>query len=209
MVVQHPRTGKPIRLSNSQRLFARERETVDTAWPGDVVGIVGNQDFQIGDTLSEDPSVRFDEIPRFAPECFAHVHGPGAAGQKRFREGLDQLLREGVAQEFELRNSLARIPLLGAVGPLQFEVLQYRLETEYGAICRIEPSAWNIARWMRYRVDVQPGASLTLPGDTARATDSAGNEVLLFSSAWSLGYFEEKNRGIELSPIPFPPRADS
>lgn len=116
MTVEHPRTGRPVRLSNSQRLFAQDRETVDSAWAGDVVGIVGNQDFQIGDTLSEDPGIQFNEIPRFAPECFARIFSPGSATHKRFREGLDQLLREGVVQAFELKSSLTRIPLLGAVG---------------------------------------------------------------------------------------------
>ncbi len=116
MVVQHPRAGKPVRLSNSQRLFAQDRETVDTAWAGDVVGIVGNQDFQIGDTLAEDPAVRFDELPRFVPECFAQIHSSSTATGKRFREGLDQLLREGVAQAFELNDSLTRTPLLARSG---------------------------------------------------------------------------------------------
>ena len=78
-------------------------------------------------------------FPRFAPECFAHIYSSNSATHKRFREGLDQLLREGVAQAFKLKDPLVRIPLLGAVGPLQFDVLQYRLESlEYGAECRIQ-----------------------------------------------------------------------
>ena len=129
MSVINTRTGKKIRLSNSQRLFAKDRETIDEAYAGDVVGIVGNHDFLIGDTLSERPEVHFDEIPRFAPECFAYLHNNSTAKFKRFREGLEQLLKEGLAQSFEQPELHQYVPLLGAVGPLQFEVLQYRLES--------------------------------------------------------------------------------
>ncbi len=204
MTVQHARTGKQVRLSNSQRLFARDRETVDNAWAGDVVGIVGNQDFAIGDTLAEDPAIRFAEIPRFAPECFAYIHSSSSITIKRFREGLDQLLREGVAQAFELKDTLARIPLLGAVGPLQFEVLQYRLESEYGADCRIESAPWTLARWVRARDSSKPMPSLSLPSGGTQATDASGATVALLSNQWALAYFADKNPQIEISPVPFP-----
>jgi peptide chain release factor 3 len=203
MVVQHPRVGKPVRLSNSQRLFAQDRETVDTAWAGDVVGIVGNQDFQIGDTLAEDPAVRFDELPRFVPECFAQIHSSSTATGKRFREGLDQLLREGVAQAFELNDSLTRTPLLGAVGPLQFEVLQYRLESEYGAQCRIETAPWSVVRWIRAKDGSEGTPELTLPTGAKQARDANGSPIALLTNAWSLGYFESKNPDYEISPAPF------
>ncbi len=202
MVVAHPRTGKPVRLSNSQRLFAQERETVDSAWAGDVVGLVGNQDFQIGDTLSEDPAIRFDEIPRFAPECFARIHSASTATGKRFREGLDQLLREGVAQAFELKDSVTRTPLLGAVGPLQFEVLQYRLESEYGAKCRVEMASWSVARWIRLKGGGDL-PELVLPSGAALAMDADGGTVALFGTEWSFSYFESKNENLEISMLPF------
>jgi peptide chain release factor 3 len=204
MTVAHPRTGKPVRLSNSQRLFAQERETVDSAWAGDVVGLVGNQDFQIGDTLSEDPAVRFDEIPRFAPECFAMIHSASTATGKRFREGLDQLLREGVAQAFELKDSLSRTPLLGAVGPLQFEVLQYRLEGEYGAGCRVEGAPWSVVRWVRPKGGAKEFPPITLPTGAKEARDAAGADVVLLTNHWGLSYFESKNPDLEISPLPFP-----
>jgi len=203
MIVQHPRTGKPIRLSNSQRLFAQERETVDSAWAGDVVGIVGNQDFQIGDTLAEDPTIRFDEMPRFAPECFVSIHGVSSATNKRFREGLDQLLREGVAQAFELKGAIVRTPLLGAVGPLQFEVLKYRLESEYGAQCRVESAPWSVVRWIRAKDGAEKLPEVTLPIGASEAKDAAGGDVALLTNAWSLGFFETKNPGLEISPLPF------
>jgi peptide chain release factor 3 len=203
MVVDHPRGGKPVRLSNSQRLFAQDRETVDTAWAGDVVGIVGNQDFQIGDTLAENFGIHFEEMPRFVPECFAQVHSSSTATGKRFREGLDQLLREGVAQAFELNDSLSRTPLLGAVGPLQFEVLQYRLESEYGALCRIETAPWGVVRWVRAKDGSGGVPALTLPTGAKQARDASGAHVALLTNAWSLGYFESKNPDYEISPQPF------
>src|SRR5437899_7923638 len=149
MSVVHTRTGKKVRLSSSHKLFGRERETIDEAFPGDVVGLVGHADFRIGDTLSEELGLVYNEIPRFRPECFAWLQNPSAAQFKRFREGLEQLLQEGVAQAFSLKDAAQRVPLLGAVGPLQFEVVQYRMQTEYGAESRLEPGPWKVIRWMK------------------------------------------------------------
>src|SRR3954464_5583333 len=141
MQVTHVQTGKKVRLSSSHKLFGQERETVDEAYPGDVIGLVGHGDFGIGDTLTEDPALVYDEIPRFAPECFAYLHSATTSQAKRFREGLDQLLQEGVVQVLQVKDSMKRTPLLGAVGPLQFEVVQYRLQSEYGAESRLESAA--------------------------------------------------------------------
>ncbi len=138
MTVTHTRTGRKLRLSSSHKLFGRDRETIDEAYPGDVVGLVGHTDFRIGDTLAEDPVLVYREIPRFTPECFAWLHSSSTAQFKRFREGLEQLLQEGVVQSFLLKDASQRVPLLGAVGPLQFEVVQYRMQSEYGAESRLE-----------------------------------------------------------------------
>ncbi len=211
MTVLNARTGKRLRLANSKRLFARERETVDEAYAGDVVGIVGNYDFHIGDTLAEDAGVAFDEMPRFAPETFAFLHNVTTSNFKRFREGLSQLLKEGVAQSYELADSPVRVPLLGAVGPLQFDVLQYRLETEYGAPTRLEPASWSIARWVAARVDGANGSGegaaparpkLLLPTGSALAQDSRGAWVVLLPSDWTARYFEEKNPDVQVSAVP-------
>ena len=205
MIATHIRTGKTVRLGNSQRLFAQDRETVDEAWAGDVVGIVGNYDFLIGDTLSEDPAISYDEIPRFAPECFAYLRNSSTAKFKRFREGLDQLLKEGVAQSFELPDSLQRVPLLGAVGPLQFEVMQYRLETEYSADCRVESAAWQLVRWPLDASSRKPCADrpeLMLPTGCVLALDSLGFWVVLIPSSWTASYLEEKNSAFLFSTTP-------
>ena len=196
------RTGKVVRLANSQKLFAQDRETVNEAYGGDVVGIVGNHDFRIGDTLSSDSKLKFDEIPRFAPEVFAFLHNPSTAKYKQFRSGLEQLLSEGVVQQFDMPQNVIKVPLLGAVGPLQFEVVQYRLQTEYNAESRLEPAPWTILRW----VDVPEGKSipddLVLGSDMTTAVDAEGRWVVLFGSEWSLRYFEQRNEGFRLMKLP-------
>jgi peptide chain release factor 3 len=201
MSVVHTRTGKRVRLSSSHKLFGRERETIDEAYAGDVVGLVGHSDFRIGDTLAEDPSLVFREIPRFTPECFAWLHSPSTAQFKRFREGLEQLLQEGVVQSFRLQDTAQRVPLLGAVGPLQFEVVQYRLQSEYGAESRLESAAWKIIRWA-VAEDGTTVDSSQLPTGARLASDVAGKQVILFAEQWSCDFFAQRNPRIQLSALP-------
>lgn len=198
MAVIHTRTGKRVRLSSSHKLFGRERETVDEAFAGDVIGLVGHTDFRVGDTLAQDASLTYDEIPRFAPECFAWLHSGSTAQFKRFREGLDQLLQEGVVQSLSLPNTTRRVPFLGAVGPLQFEVVQYRLQTEYGADSRLEHGPWRLLRW------VTAGAvgEVTLPTGSRLASDADGQPVVLFTEEWSCNFYTERNPGVHLSALP-------
>jgi peptide chain release factor 3 len=208
MNVLNVRAGNAMRLGNSQRLFARERETVDDAYAGDVVGITGNYDLLIGDTLASSKGVVFDEIPRFAPECFSYLHNKSTAKYKRFRDGLEQLLKEGVASEFKLLDAgPVQVPLLGAVGPLQFEVLQHRLENEYAAETRIEQANWNIARWLKPKQGdpLAPDARPSLSLGTALARDSNGWLVALLPSEWALKTFADKNEDWLISDQPFPP----
>jgi peptide chain release factor 3 len=205
MSVVHTRTGKKLRLSSSHKLFGRDRETVDEAYPGDVVGLVGHSDFRIGDTLAEDPSLAYNEIPRFTPECFAWLQSPSTSQFKRFREGLDQLLQEGVVQSFLLQNSTQRVPLLGAVGPLQFEVVQYRLQTEYGAESRLEQAPWSIIRWV---VSGGPLEESAIPTGARLATDAKGNQVIMFQEQWACDFFTNRNEAIKLSALPLESAAE-
>ncbi|XHR27794.1 MAG: peptide chain release factor 3 [Chthoniobacteraceae bacterium] len=193
MTVTHAQSGKKVRLSSSHKLFGQERETVDEAWPGDIVGLVGHSEFGIGDTLTEDASIAFNEIPRFAPECFAYLQNPNPGKFKQFRQGLDQLLQEGVIQVFYLRDSDQRIPLLAAVGPLQFEVVQYRLESEYGAVSRLESVPWEIVKWLKAGTETSEIAELKLPTGCRVAYDAEDQPVVLFPSQWTLDYFVKQN----------------
>ena len=208
MNVVHTRTGSKLRLSSSHKLFGRDRETVDEAFPGDVVGLVGHADFRIGDTLAEDPALVYQEIPRFTPECFAWLQSPSTAQFKRFREGLDQLLQEGVVQSFYLRDSSQRVPLLGAVGPLQFEVVQYRMQTEYGAESRLEEVPWKVLRW----ASTENGEAIdetTLPTGARIATDAAGKTVLLFQDQWSCDFYAQRHSKVHLSALPVETEAET
>ncbi len=198
MSVIHTRTGRKVRLASSHKLFGRERQTLDRAFAGDVVGLVGHSEFRIGDTLAEDPALAFDEIPRFAPESFAWIQSASTAQFKRFREGLDQLLQEGVVQSFLLRDATQRAPLLGAVGPLQFDVVQYRLQTEYGAESRMEQGPWKLLRWV---AGSQVNEAM-LPSGARLATDGAGQTVILFTEEWSCNFFTDRNPEIALSTLP-------
>jgi peptide chain release factor 3 len=202
MTVHHSRSEKKVRLSSSHKIFGNERETVDEAFPGDVIGLVGHDSFGIGDTLTTDPNIAYKEIPRFTPEAFSYLHNPNTAKFKQFRQGLDQLLQEGVIQALYLRNSSVKTPLLAAVGPLQFEVVQYRLESEYGAESRLESAPWQVVRWLPTEITEEALVALTLPSGAKLAYDIGKNPVVLFSNEWSANYFGETNKGVELSALP-------
>ncbi|HEY0455446.1 MAG TPA: peptide chain release factor 3 [Verrucomicrobiae bacterium] len=201
MSVIHSRTAKKIRLSSSHKLFANERETVDEAFPGDIIGLVGHAEFGIGDTLTTDPKIVYNEIPRFTPETFAYIHNPNTAKFKQFRQGLDQLLQEGVIQVLHLKDTASKTPLLAAVGPLQFEVVQYRLESEYGAPSRLEQAPWNVVRWLPGLKEPELDG-LSLPTGSRLAFDIKQNPVVLFTNEWSANYFAQTNPRVSLASLP-------
>ncbi len=198
MTVLHAQSGKKVRLSSSHKLFGQDRETVDEAYAGDIVGIVGHSGFGIGDTLTEDDSVSYNEIPRFPPECFAFLHNPNTGKFKQFRQGVDQLLQEGVVQAFEIPDSVQKVPLLAAVGPLQFEVVQYRLESEYGAESRLESAPWELVKWLKADIAEETLQRLKLPTGCKIARDADGEMVILFPSEWTLKYFRQQNEEVAL-----------
>jgi peptide chain release factor 3 len=202
MTVFHSRSEKKVRLSSSHKLFGNERETVDEAYPGDVIGLVGHDSFGIGDTLTTDPKILYKEIPRFTPEAFSYLHNPNTGKYKQFRQGLDQLLQEGVIQALYLRNSSVKTPLLAAVGPLQFEVVQFRLESEYGAESRLEAAPWSVVRWLPTDIKEEELDALSLPTGARLAYDLGKNPVVLFQNEWSANYFGETNKNTPLSSLP-------
>ena len=199
MVVRDPDGGKPIRLSYPQKLFAQERETVETAVPGDIVGLVMHRAFKIGATLTTDPGIVYDEIPRFSPEAFATIRNVGTDKQKQFHEGLSQLLDEGVIQAFTTPDTGLNTRLLGAVGQLQFDVVMHRLQTEYGANPKIEPAPFTIVRWFAKGEREEDWRDAYLGIGVKLARDLDGNLVILFPTQWALDYFIEKNPGATLT----------
>ena len=205
MTVTHQQSGRAIRLSSSHKLFGQERETVNEAWPGDVIGLVGHGEFGIGDTLTEDKSILYDEIPRFPPEVFTFIANPNPSDAKKFRAGLDQLLQEGVVQSITLRAGMTTATLLAAVGALQFEVVQFRLESEYGAASRLDPCNWTIMKWL---APVDPTTKLPdltrliVASGVAFGTDKLDQPVALFPNEWTMRYFTEKNPELKLHDLP-------
>ncbi len=205
MMVTHQRTGRQVRLSSSHKLFGQERETVNEAWPGDVIGLVGHSEFGIGDTLTQDKAIVYDEIPRFPPEVFTFIANPNPADAKKFRAGLDQLLQEGVVQSINLRAGMTTATLLAAVGALQFEVVQFRLESEYGAASRLDPCNWTLMKWL---APADPAAKLPdltrliVATGVTFGTDKLDQPVVLFPNDWTMRYFTEKNPELKLHDLP-------
>ena len=193
--VFHMPHAKEIRISSSHSVFGREREVMDEAYPGDILGFVTNTGFRVGDTITSDPSIVYNEIPRFAPECFAYLHNVTTSAYKSFRKGIDHLLAEDIVQTFQLKGRTSTLPLLGAVGTLQFEVLQYRLREEYGAESRLEMMPWSALRWIETAMD-EEGLKRALPYNAVLGSDSKDRQVVLFQNSWSVSGFAEKNPSI-------------
>jgi len=193
MLVEHVRGGTTLRLSRVYRFFGRDRETVPEAYAGDVVGLVNPGQLAIGDTLCAGARVRFPPIPLFPPERFATLR-PTDTRHKRFAEAVHQLAEEGLLQVF-LPRSGPRHPILGVVGPLQFDVIQARLTSEYGISCYLELLPYIAARWP---VGATDAASVALPySGAASVLDRQGRDVLLFDSEWALNYCLEKNPDVQ------------
>lgn len=201
MSVYHTRSEKMIRLSDSFNLFGRDREVMNEAFPGDIIGFVTKLDFRIGDTISTDPKLIYEEIPRFAPECFAYLHNSSTASAKSFRKGLDHLLAEDIVQSFTLPNPRYNTPLLGAVGPLQFEVMQYRLKDEYGAATDLDNMPWKILRWVDSTLN-NADLAAGLPQGGTLAIDDQGRRVLMFTTEWYLRYYADNHQDVKLYDSP-------
>lgn len=202
MAVTHIQSGKRVRLSNSHKLFGQDRESVDLAYAGDVVGLVGHAEFGIGDTLTQDSSIVYEEIPRFAPESFRYLHNLNVSQYKGFKQGVEQLLNEQVIQSFQVGKGTQQIPLLAAVGPLQFEVVQYRLQSEYGVESRFEDAPWSFVRWVKPGTAMEAVTGAVLVSGVSFATDMNGFTAILFPNEWTIRYFCEKNPTLELLSLP-------
>lgn len=140
------RSGKTLRFSSPTQFMAQRKSTIDEAWPGDIVGLPDNETFKIGDTLTEGEQLHFKGLPSFSPELFKYIENADPMKSKQFNKGITQLMDEGVAQMFVNQFNGRRI--IGTVGQLQFEVIQYRLEHEYNARCSWEPLHLYKACWI-------------------------------------------------------------
>src|SRR5213075_2256762 len=197
MLVHHSRLDREVRMTRPHRLFARDRETIERAYPGDVIGFVNPGLFRIGHPVSSGDAVEFEPIPRFAPEHFATLRAKEVTRQKQFQKGLEQLEEEGVMQVLTVHEGLKSEPILAVVGELQFDVLRSRLETEYNVETTINVLPYTMARWVA--MDAEAAAKLSLPSKSRLAVDTAGQPVVLFTSQWELDYAEKENPGVTFS----------
>jgi len=182
MVVTHGPTGKPFATKYAHSVFGQERETVDEAYPGDVVGLVNATEVRVGDSLWVDEPVTFPTIPSFAPEHFAVARVRDTGRFKQFRKGIAQLDEEGVVQVLRDDALGDQAPMLAAVGPMQFEVAVHRLENEFGAPVELSPTGYTVAR----RTDEASAPALKSMRGVAVLARSDGVLLALFESPYWL-----------------------
>ena len=182
MVVTHGRTGKPFATKYAHQVFGQERETVEEAYPGDVVGLVNATDVRVGDSLYVEHPVEFPHIPSFAPEHFSVARVKDTGRFKQFRRGIAQLDEEGVVQVLRDRDLGDQAPVLAAVGPMQFEVAAYRLEHEFGAPAELLATSWRVAR----RTDEESRAALRAMRGVDVLDRADGSMVAVFESEYWL-----------------------
>lgn len=199
MDVLHVRTGKTIRLRRAHRVFGQERETVDEAFPGDIVGLVNPGEFRLGDTICEGKPLAFEPLPTFAPERFATLRCQDTSRRKQFERGLLQLLEEGVVQLFHDPGSIVREPILGGVGELQFDVVRFRLENEYSTPTSLQWLPYSLARWITDGREHVPNIRIMTTAKLVHDQDT--NPVVLFQSQWDADYMAREYKEITLSAV--------
>jgi peptide chain release factor 3 len=197
MVVTHARTGRPFATKYAQHVFGRERESIDVAYPGDVVGLVNASALGVGDTLYADRPVTFPPLTTFAPEHFAVCRGRVTAKHKQFRRGIEQLDSEGVVQVLRSDRRGDQAPVLAVVGPMQFEVATHRMEHEFGAPVDLERLPYSLA--LRTDEASAPVVSTATGAEVLQRTN--GELVAVFSDKWSLRVFKAKHPDLVLESL--------
>ena len=199
MTVSHARTGKNVRLSRPQKLFAQERESIDYAYAGDVIGLNNPGVFAIGDTIYTGKKIEYEGIPYFSPELFAVLRNPNPSKFKQFQKGVSELREEGAVQIMYSVDESKRDPILAAVGQLQLEVVQFRLLQEYGIETRLEPLPYSVARWVEVGWEALKQVGRLF--NTTTVKDSMGRPVLLFRNEWNCQQLEQDHPELKLNTI--------
>ncbi len=195
----HVQGNKPIKLAQPQQMMAESREIVEEAYAGDIIGVFDPGIYSIGDTICErEHRVRFEGIPTFAPEHFAAFERVDTMKRKQFETGIRQIAQEGAIQIFHEPHSGLEEVIVGVVGELQFDVLEYRLRSEYSTEVRRRVLPQEVVRWIVG--DTDP-ASLELTRDTRWVQDFRGNNLLLFTGEWCVAWTEKQNPGLELAEL--------
>jgi peptide chain release factor 3 len=199
MEVSVARNGRRIRIPRALRIFGQERQTMDEAFPGDIVGLVCPGEFQLGDTLCQGEPFHYEPLPQFSPEFFAVLDCPDTSRRKQFDRGLAQLIEEGAIQLFHDARTTRREMILAAVGELQFDVVQFRLETEYNAPTKISWRPYKVARW--FNATDEEKSELKLPYSSKLVRDQYGHDAILLQSEWDAKVLERENSKIRFQAI--------
>ncbi len=196
--VFHVQGNKKLKLSQPQQLMAQERKIIDEAYAGDIIGVFDPGIFSIGDTVcSPSKKFAFEGIPTFAPEHFARVRQVDTMKRKQFIKGIEQIAQEGAIQIFQEYNTGMEEIIVGVVGVLQFDVLEYRLNNEYNVEIRLERLPYEHIRWIENKdIDLD---KIVGTSDMKKIKDLKGRPLLLFINAWSVGMTLDRNEGLELS----------
>ncbi|MDB1941760.1 peptide chain release factor 3, partial [Clostridium tertium] len=198
--VYHMQGGKKIKLAQPQQFMAQDREIVEEAYAGDIIGVFDPGIFSIGDTLcSPSNKFKFEGIPTFAPEHFARVRPVDTMKRKQFVKGVTQIAQEGAIQVFrELFIGMEEI-IVGVVGVLQFEVLEYRLKNEYNVDIKMDRLPFRYVRWIENKdVDME---KLNLTSDTKKVKDFKDRNILIFQNDWGISWALDHNKGLILSGV--------
>jgi peptide chain release factor 3 len=200
MTVSHARTGKTVRLSRPQKLFAQDRESIEEAYPGDVIGLNNPGVFAIGDTIYTGmKKLEYEGIPCFSPELFSFLRNPNPSKFKQFQKGVKELQEEGAVQIMYSADESKRDPILAAVGQLQFEVVQFRMKNEYGVETTLEPLGYSVARWVLNGWDALDKVGRLF--NTVTIKDNWNRPVLLFKNEWNVNQLLEDHPSLKLSVI--------
>jgi peptide chain release factor 3 len=199
MSVNHARTGKIVRLSRPQKLFAQDRASIDVAYPGDVIGLNNPGVFAIGDTIYNGKKLEYEGIPCFSPEIFAYLKNPNPSKFKQFQKGSQELQEEGAIQIMYAADEFKRDPILAAVGQLQFEVVQFRLLNEYGVETTLEPLGYSLARWVAGGWPMLEKVGRIF--NTMTVKDGWGRPVLLFKNEWNVQQIQGDHPDLKLNAI--------
>lgn len=198
MSVKLARTDKELKLAQPQQFMAQERESVEEAFAGDIIGLFDPGIFALGDTVYTGRRVAFAGIPVFAPEHFARIKPVDTMKRKQFLKGITQLAQEGAIQIFKDNAYAAEEIIVGVVGVLQFEVLEHRLKTEYNVEISSQQLNFRFIRWLPEDTETE---QLKLSSSTKIAKDLKDRPVVLFENDWSMRWAEENNKGLVLSDI--------
>ncbi|MFO0819626.1 MAG: peptide chain release factor 3 [Pirellulales bacterium] len=202
MEVLHARTGEKLRLKRAHRVFGQQRETMDEAYPGDIIGLVNPGEFRLGDTICVGRPVNLEPLPQFSPENFASLRCRDTQRRKQFQRGLEQLLEEGAIQMFTDPRSQARDPMLGAVGALQFDVVRFRLESEYDTPTDVDWLPYKLARWVEG--DLEKIKAMQLSYTAKLVIDQHGHYAVVFQSPYDAKYTERENPTIRFMDVRSP-----